>query len=141
MKIVIKDKNVVRLNKIIDWLIYMVGYTFVLILVNSLFKSMYIDPNHSYLYSILIVLVIYVLNKTVKPILVTLTIPITGITLGLFYPFINLFILKLTDWLLGRHFQLHGLKISLLIAILLSVMNFIVEEIIKNIIKKVKKYG
>lgn len=141
MKIVIKDKNVVRLNKIIDWLIYMVGYTFVLILVNSLFKSMYIDPNHSYLYSILIVLVIYVLNKTVKPILVTLTIPITGITLGLFYPFINLFILKLTDWLLGRHFQLHGLKVSLLIAILLSVMNFIVEEIIKNIIKKVKKYG
>ena len=33
-------------------------------------------------------ILIYILNKTVKPILFKLTLPITGITLGLFY-FVN----------------------------------------------------
>ena len=35
---------------------------------------------------------LFILNKTIKPLLFYLTIPITGITLGLFYPFINLII-------------------------------------------------
>ena len=92
------------------------------------------------LWSILIVLIIYLLNKTIKPILVTLTIPITGITLGLFYPCINVFILKLVDWLLGPHFQVTNLYIAFFAAILLSITNFIVEEIIKSIINKVKDH-
>ena len=85
-------------------------------------------------------MVIYILNKTVKPILVTLTIPITGITLGLFYPCINVFILKLTDWLLGKHFEVKDLLIAIVVAVLLSITNFIMEEIINNIIRKVKKH-
>lgn len=140
MHLIIKEKNVVRLNKFIEWLIYMIGYTIVFMLVSKLFKTMHVDPNHFYLYSILIVLIIYILNRTIKPVLVTLTIPITGLTLGLFYPFINLFILKLTDWILGAHFELDNFLIALLVAILLSVMNFIVEEVTKKIIKKVKKH-
>ncbi len=141
MHLIIKEKDVIRLNKFIEWLLYMAGYTLVFILISKLFTSMQVDSNHFYLYSMLIVLIIYILNQTVKPILVTLTIPITGITLGLFYPFINLFILKLTDWILGKHFDLHNFMIALLIAILLSIMNVMVEGIIKKIIKKVKKYG
>lgn len=141
MHLIIKEKNAVRLNKFIEWLIYMIGYTIVFMLVSKLFKTMRVDPTHFYLYSILIVLIIYILNQTVKPVLVTLTIPITGLTLGLFYPFINLFILKLTDWILGSHFELDNFFIALLVAILLSVMNFIVEEVTKKIIKKVKKHG
>jgi putative membrane protein len=85
-------------------------------------------------------LIIYVLNKTIKPVLVTLTIPITGITLGLFYPCINVFILKLVDWILGSHFEVKNLFIALLVSILLSITNFIMEELIKHIIRKVKKY-
>ena len=69
-------------------------------------------------------------------------IPITGITLGLFYPFINLFILKLVDWILGSHFQLENIWIALLVAILLSIINFVMEElVIKPIIKRVNKNG
>ena len=89
MKLIIKEKNVTRINKVIEWLIYMIGYTLVLILVSSMFKSVYIDKDHFLIYAILIELVLYVLNKTLKPILFTITIPITGITLGLFYPFFN----------------------------------------------------
>lgn len=141
MHLNIKGKNASRLNKFMEWLMHIVGYTLVFMLVSTLFTSMKVDPSHFYLYSILIVLVIYGLNKTIKPILVTLTIPITGLTLGLFYPFINLFILKLADWILGSHFELENIWIALLVAILLSIMNFIVAEIIKKYIKKVKHYG
>lgn len=140
MHLNIKEKNAKRLNKFIEWLMYIAGYTVVFMLVSTLFTSMKVDNGHFYLYSILIVLVIYGLNKTIKPILVTLTIPITGLTLGLFYPFINLFILKLADWILGSHFELENIYIALLVAILLSIMNFIVEEVIKKYIKKVKHY-
>ena len=80
-------------------------------------------------------------NKTIKPILVTLTIPITGLKLGLFYPFINVFILKLVDWLLGPHFQVSNIWIALLASILLSITNFIAEQILKKIVGKVKKHG
>lgn len=136
------EKNNKNLNRILDWLIYMVGYTLVFILVTKMFKSIYVDMNHSLIYSFLIVLIIYILNKTIKPVLVTLTIPITGITLGLFYPFINLFILKLVDWILGPYFELKNIWIALLVAILLSIMNFIMEElIIKPIIRRGKKNG
>lgn len=139
MKLVIIEKNKARLNKFIEWLLYMAGYTIVFIFVTSFFTSIKIDSEHLIPYSFLIVLIIYILNKTIKPVLVTLTIPITGITLGLFYPFINLFILKLVDWLLGPHFELTNIYIALFVAILLSIMNFIMEHIIKNIIEKVKK--
>lgn len=139
---VIKQKNINSFNRLFDWLIYMIGYTLVFILVTNMFKSIYIDTTHNLIYSILIVLILYILNKTIKPVLVTLTIPITGITLGLFYPFINLFILKLVDWILGSYFELKNIWIALLVAILLSVMNFIMEElIIKPLIRRGKKNG
>ena len=138
MQLVIKN----RINRLFDWLLYMIGYTLVFILVSNMFKSVYIDTSHSYIYSTAVVLILYILNKTIKPVLVTLTIPITGITLGLFYPFINLFILKLVDWILGSHFQLKNIWIALLVAILLSIINFIMEElVIKPIIKRVNKNG
>lgn len=141
MRLVIKEKDVVRLNKFIEWLLYMIGYIIVFILVSSVFSSVHIDHTHFFLYSTLIVLVIYILNITLKPILFKITIPITGITLGLFYPFLNLFILKLADWILGSHFDLENIYIALFVAILLSVMNFIMEELIKKIIKRVKIHG
>ncbi len=141
MQIIIKEKNKVRINRFIDWLLYMAGYTLVFIIVTSFFDSIYIDNKHLIIWSAIIVLTTYILNKTIKPILITLTIPITGITLGLFYPCINLFILKLTDWILGSHFELKNIYIALFAAILLSITNFIMEEIIKKIINKVKKHG
>ena len=141
MRLVIKDENKLRINKIFEWLLYMTGYTIVFIGVTSLFKSVYINSDYFILWPVITVLLIYILNKTIKPILVTLTIPITGLTLGLFYPCINVFILKLVDWILGPYFEVKDLFIALFVAILLSITNFIMEQIIKNIIEKVKKNG
>lgn len=133
-------KKTRKINRLIDWVLHMIGYIIVFIVVTSFFKSIYIDSDHLIIWSSIIVLVIYILNKTVKPILVTLTIPITGLTLGLFYPFINLFILKLVDWILGKHFQLYNFWIALLVSILLSIINLIMDSIIKHLIEGVRKY-
>ncbi len=140
MQIIKEVKGFTRVNRLLEWMIYMLGYTIVFIIVSNLFDSLYIDIEHSYIYSFLTVFIVYLLNITIKPILVTLTIPITGLTLGLFYPFINLFILKLTDWILGSHFDLNNFWIALWIAILISIMNFFMEGfIIKPIVRRVKR--
>ncbi len=141
MDLIVKEKNKLRINKAVDWLLYMFGYTVVFILVTSLFKTIYIDSDHLIIWSAIIVITLYALNKTIKPILVTLTIPITGVTLGLFYPCINVIILKMVDWILGPHFEVKNLLIAFLVGILLSITNFIMEQIIKKIIKRFKKHG
>ena len=138
MKLVVFNKNnEARLNKLLDWLIYMVGYTLVFILVSLLFKSFYIDTSNFYIYPFLAVIIIYILNKTIKPILVYLTLPITALTLGLFYPIVNVIILKLTDFILGKHFELSNFWIAIVIAILISIMDTIMENlVIKPIIRR-----
>ena len=139
MKLLIKEKNKYRINYFFDWLFHIIAYTIAFILITTLFKTIYVDSNNLILWSSIIVIVLYILNKTIKPVLVTLTIPITGLTLGLFYPCINVLILKLTDWLLGKHFEITSILSALIFAILLSISTFIVNEIIKIIIDKVKR--
>ena len=127
--------------KFIEWIIYMLGYTLVFILVTNMFKSVYVDSSNYYNWAFIAVFFIYVLNKTIKPVLITFTIPITGITLGLFYPFINVFILKIVDWLLLDHFNIKSLFALFFVSILLSITNFIMERIINNILKRIHQNG
>ena len=142
MRIIVKTKEKIRLNRFLEWLLYFASYSIVFFLVSKVFKSFYIDPTHPVLFSILASFIIYILNQTVKPVLVRLTIPVTALTLGLFYPFINLFILKLTDWILGKYFNLLDIWVALVISILISVANVLIEEfVIKPIIRKVKYHG
>lgn len=142
MRLIIRGKKKENINKFFQWIIYMIGYTIVLIITSFIFDSMYIDKEKFLIYAFIINLIIYLLNKTIKPILFRLTIPITGITLGLFYPFLNLFILKITDWLLQEHFELCNFWITLVIAIFLSIMNLLMEGmILKPIIRRIKKEG
>ena len=142
MRIIVKTKEKIRLNRFLEWLLYFASYSVVFFLVSKVFKSFYINPAHPVLFSILASFIIYILNQTVKPLLVRLTIPVTALTLGLFYPFINLFILKLTDWILGKYFNLLDIWVALAISILISVANVLIEEfVIKPIIRKVKRHG
>lgn len=131
-----------KLENLIEWVLQIVGYALILVFVATFFDTFYIDDNHLYLYGFTATLIIFFLNKTIKPILFFLTIPITGITIGIFYPCINLFILKLTDWILREHFQIKNIFIAFLLAILISVMNQLVENIItKPIMRRIKKNG
>lgn len=131
-----------RLKKIrlLEKAIYIVGYALILLLMSMIFKdTIQIDNSYLGIFGILISLVIYILNKTIKPIIVKLTIPITGLTLGIFYPCINVFILKIVDFIFGNHLTIKGFFHPFIIAILISIMNILMDEIIiKPIIKKGK---
>lgn len=127
--------------KLIEWFIHMIGYSLVLISISIIFnETIYIDNKYFGLWSLISSIIIFVLNKTIKPIIVWLTIPITALTLGLFYPFINILILYIVSWILGPHFEIiGGIVMTFIIAVLISIMSFIMNKILKKIIKGVKK--
>lgn len=126
-----------RLNLFLEWLIYMFGYALVLLITSNIFKSLYVE---NFWYGILAAVIIYVLNKTVKPILVTLTLPLIGLSLGLFYFVINVFILLLVSLILGDHFYLTGFFSPFIVSIFISIMNVLMESlIIKPLIERCKK--
>ena len=128
-----------NINKILDFIITVLVYDLVLILVSNITNTLVIDSSYYGLYSLLGAIIICILNKTIKTILFKLTIPITGVTMGLFYPCLNILILKITDWILLSHFETHGIITLFLTSILISIINLIIEElIIKPIIGRNK---
>ncbi len=142
MKIIIEDKknHRFRLNETIEWLIGMVGYALILIAVSLLFpKTLQIDSNLFGLWALVAAIITFILNKTIKPILFWLTLPITGLTLGLFYPFLNVFILYIVSFLLQEHFQIHGIGMAFLIAIIISIMNMLMDTIVLTPLFRGKK--
>ncbi len=146
MKIIIeeknnkKQKNNYRLNRFIDWLIYMVGYAIVLITASILGgNSFIIEPDYFGLWGLLAAIIIYFLNKTIKPVLIFLTLPLTIITLGLFYPFINVIILMIVGELLPG-VTVNGIIIPFFIAILISLMNELIDNFVADIIIRRKRH-
>ena len=141
-KVEVKEKKWNKrqsISKTLDIFIHLLGYTLVLITVSFIFKDI-VSISNIY-YGFLAVLIIFILNRTVKPVLTWLTIPLTAMTLGLFYPLINAFILKLSDWILGSHFNVHGIVWLIIVSIVISIMNaimdnFIIDEILKGGKKK-----
>ena len=132
----------VKVVDIIDLLLHFASYAIIFILIATYFDSFQIDDSHLYTYGMLATLIIFILNKTVKPVIIKLTIPLTGLTLGLFYPFVNVMILKLTDWILRSHFEIEGVWTVFFIAILISIMNLLIDYIvIKPIVRRLKKNG
>lgn len=131
MKLLVKKKNIVRLNIFIDWLINMLGYALILTILSLIFKNtIQIDSSYYGIWGLVAAIIVYLLNRTIKPIIVWLTLPITGMTMGLFYPFINVIILYLTDFILRGRFDLNGFWYVLLVAILISIMNILMEKLI-----------
>ena len=129
-----------KINKFLEWIIYIIGYSVVLITITILFKnSLYIDSAFYGIWSVIATIIIYILNKTIKPLIVWLTIPITALTLGLFYPFINVLILYIVSLILKPHFIITGgIIMTFIIAVLISIMNLIMKSILKKILKEEK---
>ena len=125
---------------IIETSLYLVAYTITFLIVESIFKSFVICEDKKVLWALIAVMIIYVFNKVVRPLIVTLTMPLTGITFGLFYIVINTLILKITDWLLGPKLTFTNIWVLFFIGIVLAILRFVIEELImKPIIRKVSK--
>lgn len=127
-------KNSIYLDNILNLAINIIIYFIVLLIISILFKTVDIDTKYYGIYIVLSSIIVCFLNKTIKPVLFRLTIPLTGITLGLFYPCINILILKLTDFILGSHFETHGIITLFLTAILISFMHMLMENVITKFI-------
>jgi putative membrane protein len=122
-----------KINNFSEWMYYMLAYALVILIMTRAFDNFYIYPKYTFFICLLIVILLYILKKTVKPLLVLLTIPITALTLGTFYLFINLFMLKLVDWMLFGLFDLNGFWTAFFFSILISIVNYLVDDTIEGI--------
>ncbi len=136
MKLVTKGK----FNLLLEFILYSVLYTAAFMAVESMFNSFEINSEHNIIIAFIAIVIIYVLEKVLKPILVTISTPITGITFGLFYFVINAFILKLTDWIMGPKLDFTDIWILFFISIILALLNLLIEKlIIEPIIRKANR--
>jgi putative membrane protein len=77
----------------------------------------------------ILVIVLGLLNATVKPILKLIGFPITVLTLGLFLLVINVIIVKLADYLMNS-FSVTGFLSALIFSIALSLVTTVVDMIV-----------
>ena len=125
--VIIMKNNFV--SNVVDLLCHFIGYTLVLVLTSLIFKNtIIVDSNHYYIWGFIAVIIIWAFNKTIKPLLFWITLPITALTLGLFYPIINIIILKLTDLILQSHFEIKGIFSLFFASIFISILNGIMDH-------------
>lgn len=79
--------------------------------------------------ALIVAIVLGLLNAFLKPILVILTIPITIITLGLFYLVINVIMVYLAASLVDG-FAVSGFIAALLFSILVSIVTWVIDSIV-----------
>lgn len=77
--------------------------------------------------ALLVAVVLAVLNRIIKPLLVVFTLPITILTLGLFYFVINVMLIYIADWIVGPGFTVKGFFPALFFSIVLSVVNSVLD--------------
>jgi putative membrane protein len=82
--------------------------------------------------------VLGIVNSVVRPILVILTLPITILTLGLFYFAVSGFCLWLTSYFLAG-FDVHGVLTTILAAILISVVSTVITSALQGAAKEDKR--
>jgi putative membrane protein len=110
-------------NPLLRFLLFWALNTLVLWVASQIFSSVRFDSVQALIVS---GLVFGLINATLKPIMVIVTLPITLLTLGLFLLVINALILMLTAWLVPG-FHLAGFANALLVAVFVSVFSFILN--------------
>ncbi|HOZ53889.1 MAG TPA: phage holin family protein [Bacilli bacterium] len=129
-----KNKNN-RYAIFFDWFFHMLSYTLILLLASNIFRAIYIK---NFFYGFLAAVIIFILNKTIKPILINVSLPLIGLSLGLFYFFINVLILYITDIILFDGFNVDGIFSPYIISIFISFINLLIEYLIFKPIKEKK---
>ena len=81
--------------------------------------------------AMLVAIVFGFLNSVVKPILAVLTLPITIVTLGLFYLVLNILMVFATDAILNG-FSVSGPLAALLFSLLVSIFSSIAGAMVKE---------
>ena len=127
-KIYVKQKEVVPTDSksnAIEFILKIIVSSITLMIASLLFKNFYVE---NIWYALLASLIISVLNVSVKPILVYLSLPVTIMSLGILYPIINVIILKITSLILGSSFVLKGWFMAFFIAIFITYVTGALER-------------
>lgn len=106
----------------------------VIIMASKIFKNIYVE---SILYTFIASMLLMILNKSIKPILNRIMLPINIYTLGITYPLVNVFILKIISLILGKHFIISGWLSAFFISIFISIMTNIIDALIGKEIRRV----
>lgn len=124
--IIYSEKKSITL-RVVELIVTLIVNALILLMATSLFKGFYIS---NFWYGLLTALIIMILNQTVKPVVKLLALPLTIYTLGLFYPFVNVIILKLASFIIGKNFLIEGWIIPFFISIFISIMTIILDALI-----------
>lgn len=81
--------------------------------------------------ALVIAVLLSILNATVKPVLIILTIPLTIFTFGLFLVVINAIIILIADALISG-FEVNGFWWALIFSFLLSIINSLLTDLSKE---------
>jgi putative membrane protein len=84
-----------------------------------------------YVTALVVSLVLSLVNAFVKPVLIVLTIPITIVTLGLFYLVINALMIMLVD-VIVPDFEVRGFAAALFFSLILYVFNSLIDDVTKD---------
>ena len=87
------------------------------------------NDTDKFLTALMVAVALAFLNAVLKPILAYLTIPITILTLGLFYLVLNAVIILLADKLVAN-FHVNGFLTALFFSIILSLVTSVLEAIL-----------
>ncbi len=107
--------------------------TLVMIVLNALavMAAAYLLPGiavENFLFAALAAVVLALVNATLKPLLVILTLPVTIITLGIFYFVINALMVMLAGWIVPG-FSVSGFFSALLFSLVFTAIKFLLDRI------------
>ncbi|MEQ9403319.1 MAG: phage holin family protein [Cyclobacteriaceae bacterium] len=102
--------------------------SFAVIIASYLLPGVYVDD---FLTALIIAIILSLLNVTVKPLLIILTIPLTIVSLGLFLLVINALIILLADSIVPG-FVVDGFWWALLFSLVMSITNSLLEDLSGN---------
>ena len=121
-------------NILISVLSNIVVNMIVIFITTRIFNNIFVE---NIIYLFIVSLLLLFLNKSVKPILSIVMLPLNFITLGITYPLVNVIILKLASLLLGRHFVVSGWFSIFFMSIFISIMTFIIDRLVGKEIRRV----
>lgn len=82
--------------------------------------------------------ILSIINIFVKPVLIILTLPVTVLTLGLFFIVINAVTLMMTSALMGDLFIIKSFGVALLAALVISLFNMAIQKLVIEPLQKRK---
>lgn len=111
------------MSLLISWLIS----TLAVIITAYLLQGVHID---SFTTALIVALVLGIINATLKPLLILLTLPINILSLGLFTFIINALLIILTSIIIPG-FKVDNFWWALVFSLVLAVVNWVIHKIIR----------